>query len=265
MQEETKNIYLWFRKMSFMRYILLPFYYLWKIYFGLIFLVTLLLFYPILLFFILSENLKKYTFNINIIWSRCVRILCFYAVHKIGEETDSKVAKVVVANHTSYLDIFLLYSIFPEHRFLFIGKSEILSYPLIKTFFKQLNIPVDRSSKVKSARAFIKARRELINDWSIVIFPEGGIPVDAPRLSTFKDGAFQLAKSSAVSIQPITFENNFYLLSDPEIPRGFARPGLLRVHVHPLISAKEVQQNETAVTKEKIYQMIRSALPKKFR
>src|SRR5690554_7755438 len=197
-----------------MKYILGAVYYLWKLYIGLAFAITLVLFYPFLLFFIYNEKLKPYTFKINICWSRCMRILCFYAVEKSGEEVLEKGPFVLAANHSSYLDIFLLYSILPKNRFLFMGKSEILNYPLVKTFFKKLNIPVDRSSSIKSAKSLIQAKNEVENGWSIVVFPEGGILDPSSIVHEFKNGAFQLAKLSKCAILPITFINNYQLLSD---------------------------------------------------
>src|SRR5690554_828020 len=246
-----------------MKYILGAVYYLWKLYIGLAFAITLVLFYPFLLFFIYNEKLKPYTFKINICWSRCMRILCFYAVEKSGEENIAEGPFVLAANHSSYLDIFLLYSILPEHKFLFMGKSEILNYPLVKTFFKKLNIPVDRSSTIKSAKAFIQARKEIQKGWSIVIFPEGGIPENAPQLAPFKNGAFQLAKSAKCAVLPLTFMNNYYLFSDPDHFHSPAMPGLVKVHIHPIISKAEIENNEAEVTKEKTYQLIGSYLPQK--
>ena len=246
-----------------MKYILGTIYYLWKLYIGLAFALTLVIFYPFLLFFIYIDPLKPYTFKINILWSRCMRILCFYAVEKSGEDAIPKGPFVLAANHSSYLDIFLLYSVLPHQKFLFMGKSEILKYPLVKTFFKKLNIPVDRSSSIRSAKAFIQARKEIQKGWSIVVFPEGGIPDESPQLAPFKNGAFQLAKSAQCSILPVTFINNYYLFSDPDYFLLPAMPGLVRVHIHPTISKDEVLINDIEVTKEKTYQLIGSYLPQK--
>ncbi|WP_107039550.1 lysophospholipid acyltransferase family protein [Brumimicrobium mesophilum] len=236
-------------------------YYSWKIYIGVVFAITLLLFYPVLLFVLSFEKLRPLSFKINIMWSRCMRIFCFYAV-----EVNRKVAKtdepfIIVANHTSYLDIFILYSILPQQKFIFMGKSEILKYPLVKTFFKKLNIPVDRKSSIRSAKAFIQAKKELKNGWSIVIFPEGGIPDCAPTLVPFKDGAFQLAKTSSVSILPITFRNHFKLFSDPDTFCAPAMPGLSKIHIHEMIGKEEIVKEEMNTIKEKTYQVIDSYLP----
>src|SRR5690554_115310 len=188
-----------------MKYILAPIYYLWKIYIGLMFGLTLLFFYPPLLFVLSFDQWKHHSFKINTFWSRCMRVLCFYAVEQNKKVISDEKPLIIIANHTSYLDIFLLYSILPQQKFIFMGKNEILKYPLVKTFFKKLNIPVDRKSSARSARAFIQAKKALKEGWSIVIFPEGGIPDDAPKLGPFKEGAFRLAKSAKCPILPITF------------------------------------------------------------
>ncbi len=217
--------------------------FIWKIYFGVYFLVTAIIFYPIIFPFLFSEKGKRASFKIFVIWSWIVRILGFYYVKKL---TDSKLPKepfIVVANHTSYLDIFLLPSFLPHQPFLFLGKSEILQYPILKTYFKRLNIPVYRDSPIKSARSFIQARKEMEKGWSLVIFPEGGIPdTELPKMIPFKDGAFQLAKNTKAPIVPITFMNNFQLLGEPLDFFSNARPGLSYVHIHPFISKERVMQ-----------------------
>lgn len=217
------------------------FYNAWKLHIGMMFCVSLVLFYPFLFLVLQKESWKKYSFPINTLWSRVMRMLCFYAVEVDGEVPKSKDAFVIIANHTSYLDIFLMNSILPNTRFLFMGKSEILSYPLVKTFFKRLNIPVFRGDRLKAAKAFIQAKREIKKGWSIVIFPEGRIPDHNPTTIPFKEGAFKLAKSVGIGIVPITFHNNYALFSDPEHFFKSAMPGLVKVTIHPHITPEQVE------------------------
>lgn len=113
------------------------------------------------------------------------------------------------------------------------GKSEILSYPIIRAYFKNLNIPVDRNNKMKAGQAFIKAKQALEEGFSLVIFPEGGIPKNkAPQLGNFKDGAFLLADKTGVPLIPVAFLNHHNLFSDPTDICGSARPGISHVYVH---------------------------------
>lgn len=247
-----------------MHYIKAVLFNLWKLYIGVMFAATLLLFYPIFLIFLSSEKLKPWTFKLNVLWSRIMRILCFYAIHIEGESPKNlDHPYIICANHTSYLDIFFMYSIIKDHKFLFMGKSEILSYPLVKTFFKKLNIPVFRDDRIKAAKSFIKARQKMKKGWSIVIFPEGGIPDKTPYMIPLKDGAFKLAKSAEIGILPLTFKNNYLLFSDPENIFDSARPGLARVVLHPFISAQEVTETPIAELNKMVFDSISSSLPKK--
>ena len=246
-----------------MKYILAIIYNTWKLYIGIIFVITLLLLYPIFLIFLQKKKYYKYTFQLNVFWSRLVRILCFYAVHIEGELSSKNEPMIICANHTSYLDIFLMYSIFPSTRFLFMGKSEILAYPLVKTFFKGLNIPVYRTDRIKAAKSFIQARNALNDQWSIVIFPEGGIPYETPYLAPFKNGTFKLAISAKVGLQPVTFCNNYFLFSDPEAVFDRAMPGLSRVVIHPKITSTEVEAGTVEKLNERVYADINSRLPQK--
>jgi len=120
------------------------------------------------------------------------------------------------------------------------GKSEILSYPLMKTFFKRLNIPVFRNDKRLAAKSFIQAKQALAAGWSIVLFPEGGIPDEnRPSMIPFKEGAFKLAKSANVPLVPITFLDNHHIFSDPG-DLDYAHPGISRVIMHPIVTTEQV-------------------------
>lgn len=234
---------------------------LWKLYIAVIFGVTAIFYYPIIVPFLFSDNKKKKAFRIFVVWSWTVRVFCFYLVKKKKSSTLPDGPYIIVANHASYLDIFLLYSIMSKEPFLFLGKSEILRYPLLKTYFKRMNIPVHRSSAIKSARSLVAAAKESKKGWSLVIFPEGGIPdVNNPKMIPFKEGAFQLAKSLKVPIIPMTFTNNHKLFSDPTQLFGPARPGVSHVYIHPFISAEEVERMSQKELKDKCFAVVNEPL-----
>ncbi len=141
------------------------------------------------------------------------------------------------------------------------GKSEILNYPLIKTYFKHLHIPVDRSDKRKAAQSMLMAKRKIQEGWSIIIFPEGGIPDHiAPKMADFKPGAFVMAEKNKVPILPITLISHFKLLSEPQNMQGSARPGLSKVYFHPIISVEELQQKDPEMWMQETRDLIASKL-----
>ena len=161
-----------------------------------------------------------------------MRIFCFYVVRCVEKEPLPEGPYIIVANHTSYLDIFFMYSMLPKHPFVFLGKSEILTYPIIRTYFKNLNIPVFRFDRKKVGVSFQLALEAIEEGWSLVIFPEGTIPeVDIPKMVPFKNGAFKIAKEANVPIVPITFTTNHLLFSDPTMVFGPARPGVSRFYI----------------------------------
>lgn len=169
-----------------------------------------------------------------------MQLCCFVFVIKLNRMKVPKGPYLIISNHASYFDIFLMYSIFPHHRFLFMGKGEILGYPLIKTFFKGLNIPVHRNDRRLAAKSFMQARQAIEEGWSIVLFPEGGIPDhNRPTMIPFKEGAFKLAKSAGVPIVAVTFLDNHHIFSDPN-QLDVAHPGISRVEMHPVITKEEV-------------------------
>lgn len=238
--------------------------FLWKVYVGIVFSIFAILFYPIMLLLLSRKVWKKHCFRIFVIWSWMMRIFCFYYVKKVSYSPPPKGPYIIVANHISYLDIFLMYSILPQHAFLFLGKSEILNYPIIKTYFKGLNIPVDRKDRQKSARSFILAKRAVGEGWSLVVFPEGGIPDQNPKMIRFKEGAFKLARALEIPIVPLTFTNNFKLFSDPLDFKGTAHPGVSRVYVHPFISVAKISELTDIELSNYCFELINAPILKEY-
>lgn len=167
---------------------------------------------------------------------------------------------VIVANHSSYLDIILMYRILPKTKFLFIGKSELLRWPIINIFFKKVDIAVNRDRRSSGMQSILRAKAELINGWSIVIFPEGGIPVNTPILNPFKNGAFKLAIDSEVPILPISIINNWQLFNVDPILTGLARPGMARVVVHKPVPTVGMDKKDLIPLRQQVFETINAPL-----
>jgi 1-acyl-sn-glycerol-3-phosphate acyltransferase len=243
---------------------------IWKLYIALVFFIFALLFYPLFWVLQLKFKWRKYGFQIFILWSWLLRIFCLYPVRIKLHSPLPEAPFIIVSNHTSYLDIFLLPSILPQHPFAFLGKAEILKYPIVRTYFKALNIPVYRKNKAKAGQALGQAKKAMEDGWSIVIFPEGTIPEEQiPQMIPFKNGAFRLAKNLNVPVLPLTFTQNFHLFSDPTQILGPAHPGVVEVHIHPYISVEEVAASSIEEISAKCFHLIeaplRSAHPELFK
>jgi 1-acyl-sn-glycerol-3-phosphate acyltransferase len=231
---------------------------IYKTYAYTVFIITLIPFYPITALLVLNKKTKKWSTPVFLTWSYLLSVLFLIFVKKQGTKPD-KTPKIIIANHTSYLDIFMMYQILPLHNIVFMGKSEILNYPLIKTYFKHLHIPVNRSDKRQAAQSMLMAKRKLQEGWSIVIFPEGGIPDHiAPEMASFKPGAFVMAQKNQVSILPLSLQTHYKLLSEPQNIKGSARPGLAKVYFHPEISAHVLNEREVEYWMEETREQIKS-------
>ena len=194
-----------------------------------------------------------------------MRIFCFYVVRCVEKEALPEGPYIIVANHTSYLDIFFMYSMLPKHPFVFLGKSEILTYPIIRTYFKNLNIPVFRFDRKKVGVSFQLALEAIEEGWSLVIFPEGTIPeVNIPKMMPFKNGAFKIAKEANVPIVPITFTTNHLLFSDPTMVFGPARPGVSRFYIGKYISKELVAKKSFTQLKELCFSRVEAPLKKEY-
>ena len=235
--------------------------FIFKIYVMLLFVLTSIIFFPILTYTTLRVKYHNLAFKIFTFWSLTMRILAGWPFKINKTQELPKGPFIIVANHSSYSDIFLTPSLLKNHPHVFLGKSEILSYPIIKYYFMNYNIPVYRGNKEKSAKTLSLARKKVKKNWSIVIFPEGGIPDhNRPEMIPFKDGAFRLAKETNTPILPITFVNNYSLFTDPTDILGSCHPGFSKVVIHPIIELDEVNEKSVEELRNKAFDLINGAL-----
>jgi len=240
-----------------------PFIILYRIYFALVFFLVLLILYPIFWVLLLKRENFERVFKLKVFTSRVILTLDFIGLRRL-EKTPALNHQpyVICANHSSYLDIILMYRILPRKKFLFIGKSELLKWPIINIFFKKLDIAVNREKRSSGMRSIIRAKQEIDNGWSIVIFPEGGIPLETPTLAPFKNGAFKLAIDAQIPILPVTIVDNWKLFNVDPLLTGSARPGFSRVIIHEPISTAGMDKKDLITLRQQTYDVINAPLLK---
>jgi len=140
-------------------------------------------------------------------WARMLLAVSFVSATVRGaERLDPDTSYVVVANHSSYMDIPALYSALPlELRFF--AKKGLFSIPLLGWHLRRAgHLPVvrdDARASLKSMSDGAKLMRE--RGISVLLFPEGGRTVEGMR--QFKEGAAYIAIKAGVPVVPVGLVN----------------------------------------------------------
>lgn len=215
--------------------------------------------YPLVYFLLMNE--KYFPLGFSVVRFQAKVVLFFCGIRK-KVEFASKLPPppyIICPNHTSYLDIFLTYSIFPDY-FLFMGKKELGSVPVFNIYFKKMNILVDRRNAKLAHKAFVRAGEEAKKGSSLVLFPEGTIPDSAPLMKAFKNGAFRLAIENQIPIVPVSYKNNYKLMQDSFSFGAKARPGKSLVYVHKAIPTKGMNETDLLNLRQEVRETIGSEL-----
>lgn len=123
-----------------------------------------------------------------------------------------------------------------------------------------MNILVDRETASGSFKALKRMSHEIEIGNPLVIFPEGTISKDAPKLAPFKSGAFAIAIQKQVPILPVTFITNWKLLSRSGFWKGEAGPGIAEVVIHKPIITNGLKKDDINKIKEEVIAIINGPL-----
>jgi|GEM_PF-6579801 len=142
----------------------------------------------------------------------------FFKVSYESKKIDWNRSMVLCPNHTSVLDITALTYLCPA-PFSFIGKASLLKNPVTRIFFKTIDIPVTRRSKVSSFKAFQRANELVRNGRSVVIFP---VPMNSSEaeevwLSSQKEKSTIVSPHRFTHLNPEPFESLFKM-TFPQCP-----------------------------------------------
>lgn len=210
---------------------------------------------PLLVISLSNDKWYKYFFMLARFWATIV----FYGIGFRKEiiknqNFDKNQSYMLVANHSSMMDIMLMLMLVKKNPFVFVGKKELSKMPIFGFFYKKASILVDRSDAKSRQNTIKRAQEKLSKGFSICIFPEGGVSDDdSVVLDTFRDGAFRLAIEFQIPIVPMTFVN----LKKMFPFRFFAgKPGKIPVYIHEFVSTKGLELKDKTELNNKVREVI---------
>ncbi len=166
------------------------------------------------------------------LWGKLLLSLCGVKVVVTGSKqiTETKEPFLIIANHQSMFDIFALSGYLPL-RFAWIAKNSLFRIPLVGSAMLRAGyIPINRQNS-ESAHESIQRAAQSLNNYSIVIFPEG-TRSRSGNVGRFKKGASYLAAASGVPVIPVTITGSWQRLP-PE--HRIVSPGTLTLQIDPPI------------------------------
>jgi len=236
-------------------------YSLYRIWFYILVALLILVFFPFLLVFSLSEKwYPQFFWLMRNLWATPILygMGCPPKIFR-DQQLEKDKSYMLVANHTSMLDIMLMLYI-SKNPFVFVGKKELQKIPLFGFFYKRVCIMVDREDTKSRTRVYRRAQRRLNQGLSICIFPEGGVPDENVLLGTFKDGAFKMAITHTIPVVPITFYDGKKRFSFTFFSGG---PGQLRAKVHHFFETAILDEEGKSTLRKDVRSLILNELSNK--
>jgi len=146
------------------------------------------------------------------VWSRLNGYMTPIFVKVIGREhIDKNQSYVIVPNHKSHFDIFVLYG-WLGVDFKWVLKQELRKVPGLGIGCEKVgHIFIDRSNSEKAIASINAAKKKIVNGTSVIFFPEGTRQRSA-KIGQFKKGAFKFAIDLGLPLLPVTLINTGKIL-----------------------------------------------------
>ncbi|MGZ6126241.1 MAG: lysophospholipid acyltransferase family protein [Myxococcales bacterium] len=162
---------------------------------------------------------------------------------------------VAVANHQSFLDVFMLARLPWEMKW--VAKESLFKIPWLGWMFRLSgDIPVRRGDHESGQAVLAAARRYLDHGMSVMFFPEGTRSRDG-RLQAFKSGAFRLAIEAGVPVLPIAVSG-----TAEGMPKGspWVRPARPRARVLAAVPTTGLSPDEADRLRDEVRERIAAAV-----
>ncbi|MFW5811168.1 MAG: lysophospholipid acyltransferase family protein [Thermodesulfobacteriota bacterium] len=172
------------------------------------------------------------------------------------ENMDRRKSYVIVSNHQSQYDIFVLYG-WLGVDFKWIMKKELRKVPVIGLACDKLgHIFIDRSDRKAALATIQQAKSKIRGGTSVLFFPEG-TRSRSLRMLPFKKGAFKMALDLDLPILPITIVGTRDVLPPDSID---IFPGKAEMIIHEPVAIHGYNDDNIKQLMEKIRNIIQEPL-----
>ena len=143
--------------------------------------------------------IKRIT-NITHIWAKGIAKILGIKL-EIEGDTHSYKNKLIIANHSSYLDIIVHAALFPIR---FTPKNDIRKWPILGQYIEASRpIWIDRSSRQKAKLLIKEFTKTIKHGIPLIVYPEGSTSDNRGDLLKFKTTSFEVAKNCSSSLLPL--------------------------------------------------------------
>jgi len=194
----------------------------------------------------------------GVLWSRFNAIIVPMFVKVSGKENiKPNSSYIVIANHQSYFDVFLIYG-WLGLDIRWVMKKELRKIPGLGFGSEKVgHIFIDRTNKRAALQSLENAKKILVKGTSVVIFPEG-TRSESGNPGAFKRGAFKLAIDFGLPILPVSVINTRKILPANSIN---LMPGKAKMVIHKPIDISSYDENNMNELMDLVKETIISALP----
>ena len=195
-------------------------------------------------------------------WGRLILWLTPVWVEVEGaENADPERTYVVVCNHQSQYDIFVVYG-WLKLDLKWVLKAELRKAPGVGIGCEKAgHIFVDRGNPEQTRKAVSDAIRNVGGGTGVLFFAEGTRSPDG-RLRRFKKGAFRVATAQDLPVLPVTIIGT----RDIQKPKSMIIfPGKVKLVIHPAIESPGEGQEAIRELMTETRETIASALPEELR
>ncbi|MBC7890489.1 MAG: 1-acyl-sn-glycerol-3-phosphate acyltransferase [Ferruginibacter sp.] len=244
-----------------MKYLLFAIQGLFSIYGFVLFVLIMLLLFPLVIIASFFGKIRGGNIIYNICQGWADVIMLFWGIrHRNIYEVPHDINQqyVFIFNHISYMDIPIIMKVIRNQHFRILGKSEMAKIPVFGFFYRNAVVMVDRSSAEKRARSVQKLKAVIRKGISVVIAPEGTFNMTAKPLKEFYDGAFKIAIETQTPIKPILFLDTYDRLNYKSI--FTLSPGRSRAVYLEEITVSGLTVKDVSMLKEKVYSLMEEKL-----
>ena len=177
-----------------------------------IFLVSMLLLFPLFLVAFLRGDVKggNMVYTLARLWADIFFLFTGIRYQKIDETAHNPGKEYIfVSNHISYMDIPMMMKVFRQQHFRILGKASMNKIPIFGSIYKYGTVSVNRESpqaRIRSVQTLIDFINKKI---SVFICPEGTFNMTHKPLKEFYNGAFRIAIETQKPIKPVLFLDTY--------------------------------------------------------